>query len=102
MLKKVYVRKTLRRLLARVYKEYDQTETVTLAPIASGWTNPSWGYALITAPNTVPANAWAELISTSGWGFLVRMGNQTTPSYRFIAINSTSGERTLTLRWHWH
>lgn len=96
------IKKLLTKILKQLYKEQDQTVTVTLASMGAGYTNPSWGYALVTAPSGVPANAWAELISTSGWGFLIRMGDTTPPSYRFIALGSTSGSRTLTLRWHWH
>lgn len=96
------LKKLLTRLANRFYREYDQTETISLAALGSSAPLSSFGYALITAPNTVPTEAWPELISTTGWGFLVRMADTTPPSYRFIVMGATSGSRTLKIRWHWH
>ena len=96
------IKRLLTKVLHQTYKESDQTVTVSLQSMGSGYTNPAWGYALVQAPSGVPQNAWAELISASGWGFLIRMGNTTPPSYRYVTLATTSGDRTLTLRWHWH
>ena len=96
------VKALLTKVLKHLYKEYDQTVTVSLASMGSGYSNPTWGYATITAPSNVPTNAWAEMISTNGWGFLVRMASTTPPTYRFMALGATSGSRTITVRWHWH
>ena len=96
------LKKLLRKISKQLYKEYDQDLKVTLAPLASSAPLSSFGYAPITAPNTVPTEAWAELIATSGWGFLVRMGNTTPPGYRFMVFGATSGTRDITVRWHWH
>lgn len=92
----------LTKILHNTYKTYDQTVTVSLASMGTGYTNPQWGMALITAPSTVPANAWAEIISTNGWGFLIRMGDTTPPTYRFMTLGATSGSRTIKIRWHWY
>lgn len=96
------IKKLLTKITKQLYKEYDQSLTVTLAPLASSAPLSSFGYAAVNAPANVPGNAWAELTSASGWGWLVRMGDSTPPAYRFIVLGSTSGTRTITVRWHWH
>lgn len=92
----------LAKILHNTYRTYNQTVTLTITSMGSGFTNPSWGVALITAPSNVPANAWAELVATDGWGFLIRMGNTTPPTYRFAQLGATTGTRTVTVRWHWY
>ena len=82
-----------------LYIEVEKTTTGNLAAVGSTTVTSQFGYLEITAPDGVPSDAVAELVSTNGWGTLFRMGN--SADVRFIALGATSGSRTVTVRWRW-
>lgn len=79
------------------YKETTQTVTANLSAVSSAAPLSSFGYIEISRPSGVPANAIAELQSTNGWGWLVKMSGT---GYRFLAM-ANSGSRTFTVVWRY-
>ncbi|MCB6992883.1 hypothetical protein LI177_05210 [bacterium 210820-DFI.6.37] len=87
------------------YEAYKDVEvsgsTAALSPTAP---MNNFGYLNINAqstPSGVTVNATsAELLKTTGWGWLIRMASSTFSSdYRFVTFLVTSGTYKLTIRW---
>ena len=83
------------------YKDVD----ISAAPVvlASSGTFASFAYFLInppTLPTGVSADSLvAELIQTSGWGWLIRMAGGVSSAYRFVRFGGAGTTHNIKVRW---